>query len=96
MTASQQQSVKEAILSTKLDALTEQVGKIDIKLDMQNKHFDVKFNEISQRYVTQSELQAVVIQLEAFKKSVRVNYVGIVVIVSLIVTIIYHILHFAP
>lgn len=86
---SEAQTVKEAILSTKLDNLAQQVSKIDIKLDTQNKHFDIKFSEISAQYVTQSQYSELKEDLNTFKKSVRVNYVVVAIITALVTALIY-------
>jgi hypothetical protein len=96
----QTETTKEAILSTKLDFLSEQVNKLDIKLDVQNKHFDTKFNEISSQSVTQAQFvelkRTFEIQLgdqrrelELFRKRVSVNYIGVAVLVALFTALIY-------
>lgn len=87
------QTVKEAILSTKLDNLTDQVSKIDLKLDLQNKHFDSKFEEINKSYVTQKQFADLKHELEIFKKSVKTNYLVIsllsIFFTALITSLIY-------
>lgn len=85
----QEQTVKEAILSTKLDNLTEQVSKIDVKLDLQNKHIDIKFGEISQNYASQQQLADLKRDLEVFKKSVKVNYILVGIITAIVTALIY-------
>jgi len=98
--AQQKETVKEAVLTTKLDFLADQVNKIDVKLDLQNKHFDAKFNEISSQYVTQtqhtdlkndfeSKIEAQRRELELFRKRVSVNYIVVAVLVALFTALIY-------
>jgi len=98
--AQQKESVKEAVLTTKIDFLAEQVNRIDVKLDLQNKHFDTKFNEISSQYVTQTQLselknnleskvEALRRDIEIFRKRVSVNYIMVAVLVALFTALIY-------
>jgi hypothetical protein len=96
----QKETVKEAVLTTKLNFLTEQVKNIDLKLDLQNKHFDTKFNEISSQYVTQTQLselknnleskvEALRRDIEIFRKRVSLNYIMVAVLVALFTALIY-------
>lgn len=83
-------TVKEAVLSNKLDNLKEQVAKIDIKIDIQNKHIDSKFEEINRNYVTQAQLNSLKKEFTSFKQSVRLNYLVIIIITAFITALIYH------
>jgi len=98
--AQQKESVKEAVLTTKIDFLAEQVNRIDVKLDLQNKHFDTKFNEISSQYVSQAQYldlkKTFEFQiddqrraLELFRKRVSLNYIMVAVLVALFTALIY-------
>jgi len=96
----QKETVKEAVLTTKIDFLAEQVNKIDLKLDLQNKHFDTKFNEIGSQYVTQaqhsdlknnleSKIDSQRRDIEIFRKRVSLNYIMVAVLVALFTALIY-------
>lgn len=83
------QTVKEAILATEMKNVVARLDTIDLKLDAQNKHFDFQFNKIGENYATQQQFLDLKNELEAFKKSVRVNYLLIVIITALITALIY-------
>jgi len=96
----QKETVKEAVLTTKIDFLAEQVNKIDVKLDLQNKHFDAQFSQISSQYVTQTQhsdlknnlesmIEAQRRDMEIFRKRVSVNYIVVAVLVALFTALIY-------
>lgn len=99
-TTTEKITIREAVLTAQLEALSQQVSKIDVKLDAQNKHFDVRFSEISHNYISQQQYSDLRNQLEdkigaldrdlsLFKKSVRVNYILVAIISALFTALIY-------
>lgn len=53
------------------------------------KEMNNKLDDQSKQYVVKTEF-------DAFKKTVRINYVSVALIVSTLVTIVYHLAHIAP
>lgn len=55
-----------------------------------------EFRKINNKLDTQPRDYVLRTEFNAFKKNIKINYVGIAVIVSLVITIVYHILRIRP
>ncbi len=72
------QTVKEAILSTQMQEVVKRLDKIDTKLDEQSKH-----------YVSEEQFRNFKEEYNQFKKSIRINYVVVVLVTAIITALVY-------
>ena len=72
------QTVKEAILSTQMQEVVKRLDKIDTKLDEQSKH-----------YVSEEQFRNFKEEYNQFKKSIRINYVVVVLVTAIITGLVY-------
>lgn len=72
------QTVKEAILSTQMSEVVKRLDKIDTKLDEQSKH-----------YVSEEQFRTFKEEYNQFKKSIRINYVVVVLVTAIITALVY-------
>ena len=66
------------------------------RLDELTRSTTAQFNTINAKLDNQPSVYLMRSEFDAFKKSVRVNYVGVMIIVATLVTILYHILKIRP
>lgn len=66
------------------------------RLDELSRTSTAQFIEINRKLDTQPKDYVLRTEFDAFKKSIKVNYVGIAVITGLVITIIYHLFRIRP
>jgi len=72
------QTVKEAILTTQMAEVVKRLDKIDNKLDEQSRH-----------YVSEEQFRTFKEEYNNFKKSIRINYLVVVLVTAIITGLVY-------